>query len=143
MSRYVMDASVLIQYFIVQTYTPQAKALIERLAEGDQLYVPEFCLLECTNFLWKEVRFRGIPQWQAERMVSEMLALPLQMQPVYNLLPQALQIGLAHQLAVYDSLYIALALSLNCPLVTVDDRQLQAAIAQGSAIDPITDFSAV
>ena len=72
-----------------------------------------------------------------------MLTLPLQMQPVYNLLPQVLQIGLAHQLAVYDSLYIALALSLNCPLVTVDDRQLQAAIAQGSAIDPITDFSAV
>ena len=58
-----------------------------------------------------------------------MLTLPLQMQPVYNLLPQALQIGLAHQLAVYDSLYIALALSLNCPLVTVDDLQLQAAIA--------------
>lgn len=84
MSRYVIDASVLIQYFIVQTYTPRAKALIENLAAGDQLYIPEFCLLECANVFWKEVRFRGMAQLQAERMISEMLALPLQMQSVYN-----------------------------------------------------------
>lgn len=141
MATYVVDASVSIQCFITQTYTPQAKILVEQLAEGDQLYIPEFCVLECANVFWKEVRFRGMHQAQAERMVHQMLALPLQMQPVYHLLPQALEIGLAHQLAVYDSLYIALALSLECPLVTVDDRQSQAAIAVGTTAKLITDFS--
>jgi len=42
---------------------------------------------------------------------------------------------------MYDSLYIALALNLDCPLVTVDDRQGNGAIACGVIFKPITDFS--
>ena len=141
--RYVVDASVLIQRFIADTYTQNTKALLSQSIQGTQLFIPEFCLLECVNVLWKRVRFLNLTQSEASQSVENLLAFPLQVVLVSDLLPQALQIGLAHQLAVYDSLYIALALSLNCPLVTVDDRQLQAAIAQGSAIAPITDFSAV
>ena len=75
-------------------------------------------------------------------MIVEMLVLPFQIVPVINLLSRALQIGLSYQLAVYDSLYIALALDLDCPLITVDARQLNAATACGVVIKPITDFSA-
>lgn len=142
-ARYVVDASVLSHYLGTDTYTIQSRVLIARLAQGDELFVPEFCLLECTNILWKAARFRGMPIDRANQFIDELAELPLQIVPVASLLKEALQIGLAHELAVYDSLYIALALSLNCPLVTVDDRQMQAAIAQGSAIAPITDFSAV
>lgn len=141
MAIYVVDTSVVIQYLIAQTYTLESRVLVARLYQGDQLHIPEFCLLECVNVLWKEVRFRGLLETNAEQMIAELLALPFQIVPVIDLLPRALQIGLTHQLAVYDSLYIALALSLSCPLITVDDRQAAAATASGVILKPITDFS--
>ena len=57
MSRYVMDASVLIQYFIVQTYTPQAKALIERLAEGINCMFQNFVCWSVPTFFGKKFAF--------------------------------------------------------------------------------------
>lgn len=143
MANYVVDTSVVSQYFISQTYTPQARVLIARMYSGDDLYIPEFSLLECANVLWKEVRFRGLSQTNAAEIIAELLKLPFQIVSVKHLLPRALEIGLSHQLAIYDSLYIALALDLNLPLITVDDKQLNAAIAFGVAIKLITDFSPV
>ncbi len=141
MATYVIDASLVIKRFIVETYTPEARVVLARMERGDELYIPEFCLLECANVLWKEVRFGGMPQTQAEAFLGDLLDLPFQIVPVSNLLPRALQVGLTHQLAVYDSLYIALALEMVCPLITVDRRQADAAAASGATLKPITDFS--
>jgi|GEM_PF-3615782 len=57
-----------------------------------------------------------------EQIVHKLLVLSFQVMPMRQLLPCALQIGLSSQLALYDSLYIAMALNLNCPLITLDDR---------------------
>lgn len=140
-SRYIVDASVLGHYFSTDTYTAEVSILLARLLQGELLYIPEFCLLECVNVLWKAVRFRGMPQSLAEQLIYELLALPFEIVSVSNLLPHALQVSLIHQLAVYDSLYIALALSLSYPLITVDERQAEVAAASGVTIKPITDFS--
>ena len=142
MASYVVDTSVVVQHFILQTYTSEAEVVLNQLCLGDRLHIPEFCLIECANVFWKEVRLRGLPQREAERFIDELLAIPFEIAPVSELLPQALQFGITHQLAIYDSLYIALALRLNCPLITVDERQLNAATACGVVIKPITDFSA-
>jgi predicted nucleic acid-binding protein len=83
------------------------------LTEADRLYVPEFCLLECTNVLWKQVRFHKLPVSEAERLTTDLVGLPLTIVPVTGMLPRALEIGLAHQLAIYDSMYIALAENSN------------------------------
>jgi predicted nucleic acid-binding protein len=142
MAIYVVDASVIIQFAINQIYSAQATILLRGLEAGrDELYIPEFSLLECTNVLWKEVRFGGLPERQAERFVQDLIELPFHIASARELLPHALQIGLAYQLAVYDSLYIALALRLSCPLITVDNRQAGAAAANQVALKSITDFS--
>jgi predicted nucleic acid-binding protein len=60
MNHYIIDASVVIQRFIQQEYTSQVRTLFNRLLEGDQFDIPEFCLLECTNVIWKQVRFYGL-----------------------------------------------------------------------------------
>ena len=62
---YVVDASVVMQYFITDTYTPLVSILLNRLNQGDRLYVPEFCLLECANVLWKQERFQSMPRTEA------------------------------------------------------------------------------
>lgn len=141
MTIYVVDTSVVIQYAINQIYTPQVRVLISQMYQGTQLYIPEFCLLECVNVLWKEVRFRGLPKNQAAQIVHELLSLSFQVVATSHLLPHALQIGLNCQLAIYDSLYIALASHLDCPLITVDNRQSQGAIASNVPLKSITDFS--
>jgi predicted nucleic acid-binding protein len=55
-------------------------------------------------------------------------------------MPDALSIGLKYNLAVYDSLYLAMAKKLNLPFITVDVRQEAAAKAEGISLKSITDF---
>jgi len=141
MAIYVVDASVVIHYAITQQYTLESRVLISQMYQESLLHIPEFCLLECTNVLWKAVRFDGLTIANASEIVMELQRLPFQIEPVASLLPHALQIGLTYQLAIYDSLYIALAEQLGAPLISVDERQVRAAIAQNVTIKPITDFS--
>jgi predicted nucleic acid-binding protein len=114
--------------------------LFSGLVAGDELVVPEFCLLECVNVLWKHVRFQGVSEVEAETLVAELEALNVIIAPISGLLSRALAIGLKHKLALYDSIYIALAEQLNYPLVTDDAKQATAARAEGITLKPLTDF---
>ncbi len=143
MSRYVVDASVVIQRLVQEPQTEYARALFHRLLTGDDLIVPEFCILECTNVLWKRVRFQGLVLSQAEALIADLISLPLQIWTVNHLMKRALRIGVSNQLAVYDSTYIALAEALNCPLITVDEKQASVAHAEGIPLKPLQDFSAL
>ncbi|MDY6785634.1 MAG: type II toxin-antitoxin system VapC family toxin [Cyanobacteriota bacterium] len=139
--RYVVDTSVVIQRLIVEKNTPQVRCLFAQMNQGLVIVVPEFCLLECANVLWKQVRFQGMPQPTAEHLLVELLELPLQVMPVGQFMPRALQIGLAAQLAVYDSLYLALAENLNCALITVDQKQAEVTLSLQIPLKAIADFS--
>lgn len=139
--RYVVDTSAVMQRFIVEVNTPQVRRLFAEMAQEVTLVVPEFCLLECTNVLWKQVRFQGMPQQTAEYLLKDLLALSLQVMSVGQLMPRALQIGLTNQLAIYDSLFIVLAERLDCALITVDQKQAAAAHSVQITLKPITDFA--
>ncbi len=142
MTAYVVDASVVIQRLITDTHSAHVKLLFGGLADSrDELWVPEFCLLECVNVLWKQVRFSGLPEEQALRLIHDLVVLPLQVTPVSELFSSALRIGLDHHLPIYDSVYIAMAAHLRYPLITVDAKQEQAARSSGVTIKPINDFA--
>ncbi len=100
---YVVDTSVVAHYLYADTYTPQVQFLVDRMYQGDRLYIPEFGLIECVNVLWKKVRFQGLLQTNAEQLIDELLVLPFQIVLVKDILLQALQIGLTRQLAVYNN----------------------------------------
>lgn len=139
MDVFVVDATVVIGHLIDDPFTPHARVLFRQLNKTVILHIPEFFLLECANVLWKRVRFYDMQPGQAEMLLKGLTALPLIATSVKPLLQRALAIGLKHQLAAYDSLYIALAESLDCPLITVDSRQ-EAAEAEGIVLKPVTDF---
>lgn len=140
MATYVVDASVVIEYLVAGNFTPNARAFFGQVAPNDRLIVPEFCLMECTNVLWKQVRFQGMAASQAEGLLKNLKKLPLHRVPVKAMLNAALAIGLRYQLAIYDSAYIALASRSPYPLLTVDRKQGNAAIAEGVTLIPITNF---
>ncbi len=140
MSQYIVDASIVVQLLVTESHTAETKALFASIEEGNKLIVPEFGLMECTNVLWKYVRFHGLQQTDAEKQTQIIIALDVVVAPVIGLMPRALEIGLKHQLAVYDSVYIALAEQLGYPLITDDGKQATAAIAEGITLKAITDF---
>jgi predicted nucleic acid-binding protein len=140
MADYVIDASIVIEYLITGAYTANAQAFFNQVTAADRLVVPEFCLLECANVVWKQVRFSGMSRSDAQDLVRVLRILKLRRAPVKQLLDRALEIALDHTLDVYDSGYIALALHYGYPLITLDQRQSQAAAAEGAVLKPITDF---
>jgi predicted nucleic acid-binding protein len=138
--RYVVDANIVIQRLIVEQDSPQVKVLFDQMISGTELIVPEFCRLECTNVLWKQVRFQGMPADVAEGLLVQLIALPLTVTAIQHLMTRSLQIGLRYELAIYDSIYIAMAERLDCELITIDRRQANAARSLGVKLKPIGDF---
>ncbi|MCC6617194.1 MAG: type II toxin-antitoxin system VapC family toxin [Anaerolineae bacterium] len=110
MPHYIVDASVVIEYLITGPYTQPVKEFFETLTDQDELVVPEFCLLECTNVIWKQVRFNSISRSDAKDLLGVLRALILRRAPMKLLLDRALDIALNNTLSVYDSGYLALAL---------------------------------
>jgi predicted nucleic acid-binding protein len=129
--RAIIDASVVIEYLISGQHTPQIQKFFNQLTTNDVLIVPEFCLMECTNVIWKQVRFNGMSRNDAEALLKVLRTLKLRRAPMKHLLNRALEIGLKNTLAVYDSGYIALALHYGYPLVSIDQPQIRAAVADG------------
>jgi predicted nucleic acid-binding protein len=141
LTHYLVDTSIVIQHLLSDVHTAQAEALFDQLGETVMIHLPEFCFVECTNVLWKRVRFHGLSEVTAAGLTENLLALPITVVPTAGVLKRSLQIGLKHQLAVYDSIYIALAETLALPLITDDQRQAKAAQAEGVLLKPITDFA--
>lgn len=59
--RFIINANIVIQRFVVEQDTPQVKILFDRMLSGKELLIPEFYRLECTNVLWKQVHFQEMP----------------------------------------------------------------------------------
>ena len=141
MTSYIVDASVVAEFIVGGSYTPNARALFKGAFAGDLFSVPELCLAECANVIWKMVRFRGMRPDQAITALRNLKALPLKRAATKSVLGTALAIGLKHDLSIYDSLYIALALRTGNVFVSIDSKQCHAATAEGVTLKPIKDFA--
>ncbi len=141
MASYIVDASVVIEYLITGPYTPNVQMFFNGITVADQLVVREFCLLECTNVIWKQVRFNGMSSQDAKQLLSILRTLKLHRAPMKHLLDHALEIAINNTLAVYDSGYIALAMHYSYPLFTLDQPQIRAATAEGAHLLPINSFN--
>lgn len=131
MTNYVIDASVVAQLVITDVNSAEVEVLFRSVIDGNTLVIPEFGLTESTNVLWKHVRFHNLTRGDAESLVRDLITLDIVIAPTVALMPRALEIGLTHQIAIYDSIYIALAEKLNHPLITVDQKQAKVADAEG------------
>ncbi len=76
---FVIDPSVLIQAYVHEPNTDNVLALLNGLKEpaSVSLHAPEFCLMECTNILWRHARFHGMPAATATKAINDLINLPL------------------------------------------------------------------
>jgi predicted nucleic acid-binding protein len=129
MSLYVVDASVAIKLYVPEVYSPQA---VRFFSDQHDLIAPDLMLAEFGNIVWKKVKLLGeLTQGEGDRIITAMQTLPLVYYRTTDLLMVAFQIALNTQRTVYDCLYVALAVSRGCQLMT-DDRRLSAGLKWSS-----------
>jgi len=81
-------------------------------------------LAEVANIVWKKSTLLGeLTGAEAQTIIEAVQELPLGYYYTSDLLPESMRIALTTKRTVYDSLYIALAASQECQLMT-DDRKL-------------------
>jgi len=119
---YVVDASVLVKWFLHEQEGDRDRALALRdlhISGRSTIVIPQFALLEVLN----AVRFSPKAKEEDGEMALEALYdLHLETKPPeLNLLRKANAIAWAYKIAIYDALYVALAEQVGYPLITADD----------------------
>ena len=118
----VADASVVIKLFLLEEFTSQVQSFFLTLDNKQAIYAPDLLPIECSNILWRHVRFQGYPFEQAVRDQVDLLKLAIQWIPTMPLLPRALEIASPNSVTIYDACYVTLAEKMKMPLLTADNR---------------------
>jgi predicted nucleic acid-binding protein len=126
MQRCVIDASVAALWYFPEPLTPHADAL---LAGSCELLAPDTLHQEMATLVLRRVRLGEIDEEAARAVLTELRQVPFEWAPVSSLVPVALDLALRADLALADSVYLALALKSGCPHVTADRPLYDAARA--------------
>jgi predicted nucleic acid-binding protein len=123
MSRYVVDASVGVKWFLPEPGAIEAARLQD---PANELHVPAFFDLEIANIFWRAVRQGRLTRPEADVRLAQLAGLSLPRHPEGPLVTAAFDIAHATARTVYDSLYVALAAHVGAVMVTADDRLVNA-----------------
>mgnify|MGYP001819520434 FL=1 len=115
----VIDASVAIKWYLLEIH---AGAALEYLDERFTLIVPELFFAEFGNILWKKSRLGEISIAEAHGILDEIERVPLQQHDIHSLLKPAFELATVHNSSVYDCVYLALAVTGGCQMVTADRK---------------------
>ncbi len=119
MSRFVVDASVAIKWFVPEIHTPAARHLLN---QGRQLIAPDFIWAEMGNAVWKKKRRKEISHEEARDMVLLIKDLRIETFSTKEIMEPAWELAERLDTAVYDCLYLALALMKDAVFVTADRK---------------------
>ena len=123
MSAVVVDASVAVKWFLPEPYAQAARRV---LAGRRTLLAPDLIWAEVGNVLWKRLQWAEITRDVAERILRDFRRFPLRTDAAKRLLEPAWALAAQWGVSVYDGLYLALAISRRCRLVTADRSLIEA-----------------
>ena len=114
---YVIDASVAIKWYLPEEHSIHA-ARLPLLAVS--LHCPDLLFAETGNILWKYVLRSECSHGKAVAILKELQALSMKVWDTSQLAVEAFNIACRTKRTFYDSLYVALAVRIDCRLVTAD-----------------------
>jgi predicted nucleic acid-binding protein len=124
----VVDASVAVKWFAREVGYDEARAL---LAGSEPLLAPDFLVAELASALWVKVRRNEIIVALAEEAIDTVSREQgIRLYSSVPLVRRAFDLGRDLNHSPYDCLYLALAESLDQPVVTADRRFVVAAEAR-------------
>lgn len=118
MRRFVVDASVVVKWFVEEEGSSAAAALLR----AAKLMAPDLLAAESANILWKKVARGELSRAEAVTAARLIERSDIEFICSRGLIAAAtaLAINLGHP--AYDCLYLALAAERDCPFVTADER---------------------
>ena len=125
MSVFVVDASVVMKWFVPEVHSDAARRL---LAYRHDYIAPDLLFAETTNTIWKKVRRGELSQRDGERLVADLERAAVETVPCRALAADAYALASASGQTAYDAMYLALAVRLDTRMITADER-LAAALA--------------
>jgi len=120
----VFDTNVLA--YALLNVTEHREAASAALESAPTVHVPDVALSELANVTRQWCRVRGLPADAAHAALDLAEAVITQVTPAADLWHPALDLSLASGVAVYDTLFAALAILADEPLLTFDARLLRA-----------------
>jgi predicted nucleic acid-binding protein len=122
----VIDASVLIKFFIPEILWEKAEELNARVAEGDlRLLAPDLIFAEVGNIIWKKHRMKELTRSVAEEIVEAIVFMPIVVETSKALLLLAVDMAVAYDITVYDAMYVSLAKVYETVLLTADRKLVE------------------
>jgi len=126
-TRYVVDASVAIKWFIPERLSEAAGRLHQA---NHSLSVPAFFWLEIGNVLTKKIRRGELTGEEGDFILKELRQLRVQRHADERLFRPAYALARQTQRSLYDCLYLALAEVIDGRVVTAD-RKFYTALVGG------------
>ena len=121
----VIDASVLIKFYVPEILSDRAERLLADVEKKDiDLLAPDLIYPEAGNILWKKQRLKELTRSELEEITDAILSLPLKIEALKSLLPLAVDIAIAYGIAVYSAIYVGLTKVYETTLVTADRKLL-------------------
>ena len=115
--RLVVDASVAVKWFLPEVHSQAAS----RLLKGEfELLAPDLIWSELGNVLWKRWRRRELTREAASEIIGDFKRYPLRIVRSGPILDVTWRLAGTVNRCFYDSLYLALAETQQCALVTAD-----------------------
>ncbi|HEY7292799.1 MAG TPA: type II toxin-antitoxin system VapC family toxin [Vicinamibacterales bacterium] len=119
MSVFVVDASVVIKWFVPELDSDAAQRL---LARPHRYCAPDLLWAETANTIWKKVRRGDLTPVQGRQLVKDIGRSAVEAVPSRLLADDAYALALASDRTAYDCLYVALAVRLHTQMLTADER---------------------
>jgi predicted nucleic acid-binding protein len=113
----VVDASVLV---VALGDNARHGAKARNRLKGEVLFAPELIDLEVLSVLRRGVTTGALTAQRGEEVMADLIDLPLRRASHRPLLLRCWE--LRHNLTIYDACYVALAETLDVPLLTADNR---------------------
>lgn len=126
MKHFVIDASILVKLFFEEEHSD---ASVRYVRNATELLAPDLLWVETANVVWKRLRRNELSAADATALVDEMLRVPIVTHGHLGLVSPALALAAETGRTVYDCLYLALAIRENVPLLTGDERLVNALAA--------------
>ena len=130
MSVFVVDASVVVKWFVPEIHSDAARRL---LVLPHEYVAPDLLFAETANTIWKKIRREELTAGEGQQLVADIAQIAVGTVSCRALAEDAHALATATRRTVYDSMYVALAVRLNTRSITADER-LEAALKRIPAV---------
>ena len=113
----VLDASAVVKWFAREDGTERALMLLD---SGEAFLAPDILPLEVAATLLRKERAGMVLEGTAMRALAELDTLGIELLPMAPRLRRAAELSMQHRSALFDCLYLCVALERNAGIATFD-----------------------